>query len=233
MASLKNLAIARRGEVLLFDPDEIKELPGYNVRDMESEETQAHIRRMADSIKATGVKSFPPITVAQKNNEIIVYSGHCRRRAFSLAKAEGAPIKGIAATINTQNEEERTLDLINSNEGLPLTPLEKASAVNRLNNFDWTTKEIAEKMGVTVQTVYNLLTLVSSPKDVKEMIKKGEVSATTAINSLKKDKEEAPSMLKEAVKEAKKNGKKKATMKKMVCCPNCNHKFKLKKGKEK
>lgn len=61
MARLKEIALGRGGDSFLFDPEAIQEKPGYNVRDMESPETQSHIRRMADSIHAGGTASFPPI----------------------------------------------------------------------------------------------------------------------------------------------------------------------------
>lgn len=49
MARFKELAIGRVGDSFIFDPETIEEKPGYNVRDMVSVETQAHIRRMADA----------------------------------------------------------------------------------------------------------------------------------------------------------------------------------------
>lgn len=140
MARLKDLAVGRGGDSFIFDPSQIEEKPGYNVRDMESVETQAHIRRMADAIHASGTTAFPPITIGQEDGVIYVYAGYCRRRAFILAKDEGAPIKGILAIANTQKEDERTLDLLNSNDGLPLTPLEKAKVIQRLVSFQWTSQ---------------------------------------------------------------------------------------------
>lgn len=225
MARLKELAISRSSEVLLFDPNIIKEIPGYNVRDMESEATKKHIEQMVKALHSNGIMGFPPITIAQKDGSVFVYSGHCRRRAFSLAKEQGAPIKGIPCIVNKQNEEDRTLDLINSNEGLPLTPMEKAEAIQRLFKFGWTKAEVAEKIGVTIQTIYNLCTLNDADPEIKGMVNDGEVSASTAIYIIKKDKGEAKETLKKVVKKAKKKGKKKATVKKQYCCPKCNHKF--------
>src|SRR6185369_3087608 len=171
MARLKDLAIGTK-DSFLFDPELIEEKPGYNVRDMESPETQAHIRKMVDAIHSGGTLAFPPITICAEEGKIYVLAGYCRRRAFVLAKQEGAPIKGILAVANTQKEDERALDLLNSNDGLPLTPLEKAKVVQRLISFDWTPSEIARRRGQSVTTINNLLALLDAPADVVKMVEK-------------------------------------------------------------
>jgi ParB family transcriptional regulator, chromosome partitioning protein len=181
----KDLAVGRGGDLLLFDPDKIVEAQGYNTRDMSSPETLAHIRAMVDSILDNGTASFPPITIKQVDGEVVVYAGHCRRRAFSIAKAEGAPIKGIPALITKQSVEELALDLLTSNNGLPLTPLEKAAVVKRLLTFSWTQADIARKLGMSQTYIGNLVALIGAPAAVKEMVAKGEVSATTAIQVVK------------------------------------------------
>lgn len=224
MARLKELAVGRGGDSFIFDPEMIEERPGYNVRDMDSEETRAHIRKMADSIHAGGTAAFPPITVCQEDGKIYVIAGYCRRRAFILAKQEGAPIKGILAIANTQKEDERTLDLLNSNDGLPLTPLEKAKAVQRLISFQWTVAEIARRRGVSSQSISNLLCLLESPPEVVRLVEEGKVSATLAVDTVrKKGALFAGKELAGAVEKAKASGKGKATLKhlpadKKPCC---------------
>ncbi len=216
MARLKEheACIGRGGDSFLFDPEQIEEKPLYNVRDMESAETQAHIRKMADAIHAGGTAAFPPITIHQEDGKIYVIAGYCRRRAFILAKQEGAPIKGILAIANTQSEADRTLDLLNSNDGLPLTPLEKAKAVKRLIDFQWTAQEIARRRGVSVTAINNLLALLGAPADVMQMVEAGEVSATLAVNTVRQEGALlAGPKLADAVKIAKNSGKDKATAK--------------------
>jgi len=188
MARLKEQAVGRGGDTFFFNPEDIHEIPNYNVRDMDSVETKAHIRSMADAIIAGGTASFPPITVGQIDGKIYVYAGYCRRRAFLLAKQEGAPIKGILAVANTQTDEERTVDLLTSNNGLALTPMEKAQAVKRLVMFSWTPTEIAHRLGVSLSSINNLICLFNSPKEVQKMVSDGEVSATTAISVVRSEK---------------------------------------------
>jgi ParB family chromosome partitioning protein len=211
---LKEMAIGRGGDTLIFDPELIQEKSGYNSRDLESPETVAHIRQMADSIKASGTATFPPITIGQEDGIVYVYAGYCRRRAFVLARQEGAPIKGILCVANNQKEDERTLDLLNSNDGLPLTPLEAANVVKRLIAFSWTSAEIAKRRGVTVQAINNMLALLDAPAPVVQMVQNGEISATFAIETVRKEGAIfGTEKLKDAVAVAKEQGKDHATKK--------------------
>jgi ParB/RepB/Spo0J family partition protein len=213
MARLKDMAVSRGGDSFIFDPEQIDERPGYNVRNMESIETQEHIRRMADAIHAGGTAAFPPITICQEDGRIYVIAGYCRRRAFILAKNEGAPVKGILAIANNQREDERTLDLLNSNDGLPLTAIEKAKVVQKLVSFQWTPAEIARRRGVSVTSVLNALAILEAPSSVQALIESGEVSATLAVATIKTEGVNAAVTLTKAVKVAKESGKKKATAK--------------------
>lgn len=48
--ALRDQAISRGASILIFNPNDIMELPEYNVRNMEAPETIAYIRGMADAI---------------------------------------------------------------------------------------------------------------------------------------------------------------------------------------
>lgn len=209
---IREEAISRGAGTLIFDPRRIEEMPGYNTRDMESEATKAHIRGMADAIKENGNDTFPPITIYQEGEHIYVMAGWCRRRAHILAMEEGAEVKGILCmNAGKRSPEEMALDVLSSNDGLPLTPLEKAQAVKRLRSFMWSVEEIAKRRGWSVSTVRNLLALVEAPEPVKEMVRTGEVSATQAVSEMRKAPDKAPEKIREAVDRAKSEGKEKAT----------------------
>ena len=206
---------SRAGDIIMLDPEMIEEKEGYNVRDMESEATQAYIRQMVDSIHAGGTAAFPEITVRQEDGKVYVTRGHCRRRAFVIARQEGAEIKGIRAIADTiKGDAEHTLDLLNSNDGLPLTPLEKATAIKRLISFEWSISEVAKRRGCTPQAISNLLALLDAPAPVVKMVEKGEVSATLAVDTVRKEGSMfASDKLQTAVETANKQGKKHATAK--------------------
>ena len=157
---LKDEAIRRMGDLLLFDLDKIEEKEGHNKRNMESEGTIAYVRAMADAIKAGGTATVPPITIWQEDGKIYADEGHCRRRAHILARNEGAPVIGIRAYVATEgiakSEAERTLNFLTSNNQLPPTPIEKANAIAELLSFNWQVQEIAKRLGCTSQAVNNI-----------------------------------------------------------------------------
>ena len=216
MARLKELAIKVAGDQLLFDPEKIMEEAGTNYRDMESEDTKAHIRKMVDSIHAGGTDKFPAITVYQKDGNVYVRAGWCRRRAHVLAANEGAPVKGIRAISGEMKEAEAVLDVLNSNDGLPLKPLEQAKAYHRLITFQWTVSEIARRRGISAQAVSNMLALLDAPAPVVEMVEKGEVSATLAVETVRSQGAlMGTDALQTGVKAAKEKGKTHATKKDM------------------
>ena len=207
----------RAGEIIMLDPEMIEEKPGYNVRNMESEATQAYIRQMVDSIHASGTAAFPEISVHQENGKVYVTRGHCRRRAFIIARNEGAEIKGIRAIASTiEGDAENTLDLLNNADGLHLTPLEIATAIKRLISFEWSISEIAKRRGCTPQAISNLISLLDAPAPVVGMVERGEVSATLAVETVRSQGALlATDSLKTAVSTAKMKGKNHATAKHM------------------
>jgi ParB/RepB/Spo0J family partition protein len=211
----------RAGEIIMLDPEMIEEKVGYNCRDLESESTKNYIRQMVDSIHASGTAAFPEITVRQEDGKVYVTRGHCRRRAFVIARQEGAEIKGIRAIADTiKGDAEHTLDLLNSNDGLPLTPLEKATAIKRLISFEWSINEIAKRRGCTPQAISNLISLLDAPAPVVEMVEKGQISATHAVETVRKQGALlATDSLKIAVGNAKEKGKNHATAKHMPKSP--------------
>jgi len=213
--ALRDQAISRGASILIFDPRDIAEIETFNTRNMESPETIAYIRGMADAIKENGNESFPPITITQEGDQIAVMAGWCRRRAHILAMDEGAPIKGIAClAAGKKTKEDVTLDILTSNSGLPLSAMERAKAVKRLTSFLWTPADIAKKTGWSISTVNNLIALYDAPDEIQNMVNCGQVSATFATEIVKSNPpDEALKKLKSAADTAEKAGKKKATKK--------------------
>jgi ParB-like chromosome segregation protein Spo0J len=68
---------------------------------------------------------------------------------------------------------------------LPLTPLEKASVVKRLQTFGWTSTEIAKRMGVSLVAVLDLIKLLEAPAEIKEAVANNIISATLATDAVK------------------------------------------------
>jgi len=215
---LKDEATRRMGEILFFELEKIEEKPGFNLRDMQSESTRAYIREMADSIKASGTATVPPITIWQEDGHIYVDEGHCRRRAHIIARDEGAPITGIRAYAVPESlaksEAERTLNMFTSNNSLPLTPMEKGKGIQRLLSFQWSIKDIATRQGVTPQAISNMLAVLELPAPAAELVEKGAVSPTLAVETVRKQGAIlGTDALKTGVEKAKEQGKTHATKK--------------------
>ena len=141
-------------------------------------------------------------------------AGWCRRRAHILAMEEGAPVKGILClTVTKKKPEDLVLSILSSNNGLPLTAIEKAKAVKRLQSFMWSVAEIANRTGWSLSTINNLIALHDAPDSIIGMVKDGSVSATLAMKTINANGDEAECVLKDAVANAKKSGKSKATAK--------------------
>jgi len=213
--AIRDQAISRGASTLIFDPNQIQELPEYNTRDMNSESTQSHIREMANAIKENGNDLFPPITIYQENDVLYVMAGWCRRRAHVLAMEEGAPIKGICClSVSKKKPADMTLNILASNDGLPLTAIEKAKAVKRLISFMWTPAEVAQKTGWSISTINNLVALDDAPDEILDMVKNGDVSVTLAQKMVReKGPEGAAEALKSAIETSRQSGKRKATQK--------------------
>lgn len=181
------------------DPRALKIDPAYNVRDMKDPETIAHVRWLADSIKENGVKV--PLEVRLEGEDIFVVAGHCRHAGTMLAISEGAEVETVMVIPEPKgtNEVERTLNLVTSNSGKALSPLAIAEVVRRLLAFGWTNEAIAKRLGwKSVATVENSIALMGAAPEVKEMVRSGAVSASTASKVVKKEGSKAGATLKAA-----------------------------------
>lgn len=212
--SIKQISVGRK-DIFLVNPSDIMEDPGWNVRE-ESESLAQHIRDLSRSIREVGV--LQPLTVFMDNGVPTVTDGHCRLLAVKLAMSEGAEIKSIPVRTEERysNEADRVLTLLVRNSGRQLSIPEQAMVVKRLLAFNWTEADISKKTGSSRQHIGTLVKFLSSPVEVQEMVSNGEVSATTAVNQIRKEGDNAVTTLKEGVKAAKKEGGKKATARHMA-----------------
>ena len=134
--------------------------------------------------------------------------------------AEGEDIKAIPAIAepNGINDADRAFDLLSSNSGEPLAPLETAEVIRRLINYGWTEAQIAQRRGWrSTQTVTNYLSMLEMPEKVKEHVRNGHVSATLA-REISKDKggDEADKVIRENLAERKAQGKKAKVTRKAI-----------------
>lgn len=207
--SLKSLNRAStdvsKSDLFSVAPHLILEEDGFNTRGAfcedyyERPDIKAGIRSLADAYKRGDY--VPPIIVKVRDGKVFVREGHRRRRAILLAISEGADIRKIQVLEHKGDEAEQTLLIATSNDGLPLTPLERAVIYGRLARWGWSDQEIAERVARTAEHVRQARSLLELPLELKKMIQAGEVAATYAAELFREHGEDAVSVLKQAQQE--------------------------------
>jgi ParB-like chromosome segregation protein Spo0J len=208
-------------------PQQLRIAKGFNVR-VRDDAYIARVRAYADAMKdpEQGFHRDKPLSgyVARENGEdfIIVTDGHTRLEAVLLAISEGADIQTVPVITkpNGTSMEDLTCALVTGNSGQPLSPYEIALVCKRLINYGWDEDQIAQRLKYTETYVQSLLLLVAAPAPVRAMVQEGSVSASLAIDTLRKHGSEAPNLLKEGLMTAVAAGKARVTKKQMQDAPS-------------
>jgi len=191
-----------RSDLFSVSPDMLTEEKGFNVRGVfdeayfEQPEVEEHIRGLADSYKAG--RYVPPIVVQVRDGIPYIRDGMHRRRALMLAISEGAEIKRVQVLEHHGDEAQQTLLLATSNDGRPLSPMERAVIYDRLDKWGWTTQEIASSVRRTVKHVSQTLALLDMPIELKRMVQRNEIAATQAAELFRQHGDDAVSMINKA-----------------------------------
>lgn len=204
--------------------DKIRVIDGFNIRNAADPEYKAHIRALANSMKANGYMQDKPLAgyVAKDpdtgENVIYLTDGHSRLAAVDLANSEGCEFNLLPLVVKPKGTsmEDLTVALYTSNSGKPLTTFETAMLCKRLLGFGMTEKQIAERLGFKAGKKYvdDLLSLVAAPKELRDMVANGSVGASLAIATIKDvGPAKAAKKLEKAVEKAKAEGKTKVTPK--------------------
>lgn len=147
-----------------------------------------------------------------------IVDGHRRHRQIGRAIEAGKflpdprtgkyliPIKQF-----TGNDVDRVARIATSNEGKKLNPLQLADVYKRLAAFGLSSTDIAAKVNRTAAHVEQILVLANANHDVQTLVSTGAVSATIAVNTVKKLGESAGPALKAEHEKAKSMGKTKVT----------------------
>lgn len=180
-------AVQGKRDFYPVDPRKLKIDPNYNVRDLTTPDELADLQELKESIKANGVRV--PLEVRLDGEDIYVVAGHRRHAATMMAIKEGAKIATVPCVPEPKgtNEIERTINLVVSNSGKPLSPLQTATVCKRLIDFGFDVPQIASRLGKSPSTVENYLSLNEAPHAVQQMVRSGEVSASTAAKVVRKE----------------------------------------------
>jgi len=215
---------AASGKLFLVPVDKIKLIPGFNVR-VDSPDYRAHRDMIADSIATNGFDETKPLAgyVAKEGDDNVIYvtDGHTRLDAVSVVNGTDGATKidklPVIVRSTAPSLTDLTVMLHTNNTGRPLSPFELGVVVKRLLKEDGADKKtIAGKLGVTPRYLDDVLLLVNSPKEIRTAVLNGQVSATLAIQELRKAGDtvlKAVERITAAVEKATKSGKAKATAK--------------------
>ena len=208
----------KEGALWMVPPDAVRVKEGLNGR-VRTADYEEHVKRITQSMIANGYDRSKPLSgyVANEDGENVIYviDGHTRLEGVQGAIAAGRNIERIPVVIAADGTsyEDLLVGMVTGNEGRPFTPYEKAIFVKRLMGEGLDEATIAERLCITPRWVKDLLLLVEAPKPVRDMISKGEITSTLAIQELSKSPKKAVERLTKAVEKAKASGKAKASKK--------------------
>jgi ParB/RepB/Spo0J family partition protein len=174
----------KRADAMKVRIADIHEEPGFNLR-REGEDLQSSIDALTDYIVGGGM--LPPIEVRPRDaGGVWIVDGHRRRRAYLQAIARGIPVEWIEVRAFVGNDVDRVARIMTSAEGRELSALETAAGYKRLTAFGLSPEDIGAKVNKTRQHVDQLLILANANADVQQMVAEGTVSATLAIDVVRK-----------------------------------------------
>jgi len=191
-------------KTFLVGVNELYVEPGYNVREID----QQHVEGFRDAFIAGD--HIPPLTVQVTELGVKIIDGHHRYLGAKLAQEAGHEIR-LECKDFVGNEGERIAFMVTSSQGRPLEPLERAAAYQRMINQGWEPAEIAKKVKRSPSDIDHHLALLTVGDDLIEMVKTGEVAATTAVAMVREHGAKAETLAKTQLEKAKAGGKKKLT----------------------
>lgn len=179
--------------------------PGFNVRAIDDE----HVAEFRDAF--INGEYVPPLAVQVTEQGVKIIDGHHRYYGALAATAAGTEIARIECKDFVGSEADRIAFMITSSQGKALSPLERAAAYQRLVNQGRTPAEIAKMVKRSVADVDHHLQLMSCGDELIDMVKAGEVSASTAVALSREHGAQAATVATRQMDKAKAAGKSKLT----------------------
>ncbi|MFK3818024.1 ParB/RepB/Spo0J family partition protein [Pseudomonas sp. NPDC089407] len=179
------------GDLWNVDPRVIKIIPGYNVRER-NEKYFAKVKQITQSIVDIGFKKDSALSVIVIKDEdggqsIYLKRGHRRLEAALAAIELGKDLQTVPCIVAADDcsEEDMTADLVNSNNGEPLSPYATAVVCKRMTRFnpdDHAT--IAKKLGLWPAQVSDYLMMINGPVEISNYVRDEVISFTLAVELL-------------------------------------------------
>lgn len=135
------------------------------------------LEELMGSIKEHGLLQPLVVMPAAADGSYQLIAGERRYRAMSILGEKTAPVIIRQATEQQQLE----LAIIENIQRQDLNALEEATAYARLaDEFGLTQEEIAQKVGKSRSQVANTIRLLVLPKEIREAVAEGKISASNA-----------------------------------------------------
>lgn len=171
--------IAKSSDTFTIDPFVCEIEEGFNPRDYEREDVEAHIEYLTQCYIAG--RDMGEWKVIVRDGKILVRDGHCRRLAVGRAKERGVIIQSVRVVECAGDEISQIFEILGTNNGLKLNPVERASTYQRLVNQGVTLEEIASREKMTVVAVKQCLAVEKLPVELKKLIANNTVVMTLAL----------------------------------------------------
>jgi len=143
----------------------------FNPHQPRSEFDKDSLEELALSIKEYGV--LQPLIVNKIGDEFQLVAGERRLRASKIAGLKKVPV--IVRSFKKQKQLE--IALVENIHRTDLNPIEKSLAFKKLvDEFNLSHDEVAKKVGKSRSAVTNTIRLLELPDEIKDGIKKGEVT---------------------------------------------------------
>jgi ParB family chromosome partitioning protein len=169
--------------VALIDLELIDKNP-YQTRYVFDEEP---LRELADSIKESGVVQPVVVRPADEQGRYLLVLGERRLRASKMAGKQTIP--ALVRRLSPQQAAEMTV--LENVQREDLNPLEQAEAFRVLSKeFQLTQAQIAERVGVSRETVANYMRLLRLPREVMGYLLEGRLTFSDCREILALEKEE-------------------------------------------
>ncbi|MGP2481278.1 dATP/dGTP pyrophosphohydrolase domain-containing protein [Pantoea eucalypti] len=196
----------------LLGVDELYVETNYNIRDID----QTHVEEFRDAFIAG--EHVPPLAVKVTEKGIKIIDGHHRYYGAKLAQEAGYTLR-LECKDFVGSEADSVAFMVTSSQGRALLPLERATAYQRLVNQGLEPAEIAAKVKRSITDIEQHLQLLTVGEPLIEMVKSGEVAATTAVALQREHGVKASSVAQEQMQKAKAAGKKKLTRSAAIVSP--------------
>jgi ParB family chromosome partitioning protein len=145
------------------------------------------LRELADSIKENGVVQPVVVRPGEVQGRYILVLGERRLRASKLAGKQTIP--ALVRKLSPQQAAEMTV--LENVQRQDLNPLEQAEAFRVLSKeFQLTQVQIAERVGVSRETVANYMRLLRLPREVMGYLLEGRLTFSDCREILSLEKEE-------------------------------------------